>query len=262
MERGREFESFRGRRKKSLNASYSPSMVASATVERRQSPLPAPGAFLIFLVLGVGAVLTLPAVADAIPHPGRPEQAQYAATCLGVLTSTCIYVYLVARGNSVLGRAWISWTLVYGGALAIVKFILSPTAFQTSSGASLGAFVGAGLVVMPLYLGALGLMYVLAVRRRGEWPFSSKLGVGVGLALVAVATRFVVAFFLGTSTQYLEDLVGVGLILPLVVCLASLAVMESFDRARASLRTALNVGIAVVIAQHLLWTIYMYRLFP
>lgn len=223
--------------------------------------VPEPGAFLGFLVLGVLAAWVLPEVGDNLPLPGRAEHARHATTCLGVLVLTGLYVYVVARTRPHLDRTWLAWTLLYGVGLAIVKFILSPDAFQKSTETTLGEFVTTGMLVMPLYLAAFGLMYLLANRRGDDWSLTSKVGVAAGLAVTAVATRLLVSVILGTADEYLEDLLGVGLILPLVVAAASFAVMESFDRAGPSLKSALGVGIALVIGHHVLWVTYMYRLF-
>lgn len=223
--------------------------------------VPAPGALLGLLAVGLVAVLGLPGVADDLPHPGREEQAQYALTCLGLLVITCAYVYLVARAETRLDRTWILWTLTFAIGLLIVKFILSPTAYQKSTDTSLGEFVTSGLVVAPLYLAALGLMYWIAGRSKGSWSSASMLKVSAGLAIVAVSTRLAVALVLGTASEYLDSLLGTGLILPVIVAGASFAVMKSFDRAGPSLSSAFAVGIALVICQHVLWTVYMYRLF-
>ena len=223
--------------------------------------LPAPGALVGAGVLGILAVLALPNLADNLPHPGRLEQAQYALTCLGVVMLTSAYVILVSRTHPALNRSWMLWTLLYGAGLVIVKFIMSPTAFEKSPGASLRGFITAGMVVMPLYLAGLAIMRSMAERRRGSWSLQSKLVAAAGFAVLAVVTRLVVAFILGTASEYLEDFIGPGLILPVVAAAASFAMMESFDQAGTASKSALGVGIALVLLPHLLWPVYMYRLF-
>jgi hypothetical protein len=237
-----------------------PGMVSSAA-DARAGPLPALWGFLGFLLLGILAVLTLPQIADHLPHFGRAEEARFATTCLGLLALTVAYLYFLALTRPVRERAWLAPTLIYFAGLVIIKFILSPTAFQKSSGASLGGFVTAGIVVMPLYIGGLGLMYSLAVRKQKAWTFSSRLRLAVGFAVAAIVARLVVALILGTASDYLGDLVGAGLILPVVVAAASLAVMESFERAGSFRKELLYLGTAVVLADHLLWIVYMNRLF-
>jgi hypothetical protein len=223
--------------------------------------IPAPAALLAFLSLGFLAVVTLPNIADDLPHPGRVEQAQYAITCLGLIVLTGAYVYTVTRAQPKLDRAWMLWTLLYGAGLLIVKFILSPTAFQKSADTSLGEFVTSGLVVVPLYVAAFGYLYLLARRRSENWSLRARLGVAATLAIVAVATRIVIALIVGTAPEYMEDLIGPGLVLPAVVAAASLALMQSFVLAGRHLKSALGVGLTLVIGHHLLWTVYMYQLF-
>lgn len=213
------------------------------------------------MALGLLVVVTLPTLAYHVPHPGRIGQAQYSATAAGVLALTAIYVYVVAKTQPALDKTWMSWTLLYGSGLVIVKFLLSPAAFERSSTTSLVAFVSSGLAVMPLYLAALALLHVLVGRSEGKWSLPSKLGTAAGLALGAVVTRLVVAFILGTASEYIENLFGIGLIMPAVVAIASFAVMGSFEAAGHSLRFGLGVGVAMVVSQHLLWVVFMYRVF-
>ncbi|HZA39907.1 MAG TPA: hypothetical protein VFA00_04700 [Actinomycetota bacterium] len=167
----------------------------------------------------------------------------------------------MARVHQQLDRSWVASTCIYATGLAIVKFIMSPISFDKSSEITLGEFVAAGLAVVPLYLAALGVVYVSASRQRGVWPSASKLRLAGLLALLAVATRFLVALVLGTASEYLESLAGAGLVLPVVIVVGSLAVMESFDRAGPLLKAALRVSVVIVVVQHAMWVVYMYRLF-
>lgn len=223
--------------------------------------VPAPEWVLGLAALGSLAVMTLPELAKSLPHPGQTRQAQYAATCLGTVVLSSGYAWAVARVHQQLDRSWVASTCIYATGLAIVKFIMSPISFDKSSEITLGEFVAAGLAVVPLYLAALGVVYVSASRQRGVWPSASKLRLAGLLALLAVATRFLVALVLGTASEYLESLAGAGLVLPVVIVVGSLAVMESFDRAGPLLKAALRVSVVIVVVQHAMWVVYMYRLF-
>jgi hypothetical protein len=236
-------------------------MASSAAEPRMGNFVPAPGALFGFLILGGLAVWALPEIAEDLPHPGRLEQARYASACLGVLILTGAYITVVSTTERDLDRAWMIPTVVYAAGLAIVKFILSPTAFELSTGTGLGGFVTAGLVVMPLYIAAMVLIYSLAGRRRGRWSLSSRVGLSVGFAVGAVVTRLLVALILGTADQYLDDFIWQGLVLPLIVAIASFAVSLSFDLSGSAMRRALHAGLAVIVTHHLLWVLYMYLLF-
>ena len=236
-------------------------MASSAVEPRKGNLVPASWALLGFLILGALAVWALPEIAEDLPHPGRPEQARYAAACLGVLILTGAYISVVATTHRDLDRAWMIPTVVYAAGLAIVKFILSPTAFELSTGTSLDGFVTAGLAVMPLYIAATLLIYSLADRRKGRRSLSSRVGLSVGFAVAAVVTRLLVALILGTADQYLDDFFWRGLVLPLVVAIASFAVSLSFDLSGSALRQVLRMGVAVIVIHHLLWVLYMYILF-
>jgi hypothetical protein len=228
---------------------------------RQTDAVPEPWALLALLVVGTAAVIALPSLAVHLPRPGRPEQAQYAATSLGVFALTAGYVYAVAHRRG-FDRVWIATTLAYDAALVVVKFILSPTAYEKSPDTSLSSFTAAGLVVMPLYIAALGVIYIVATRRRGSWEWSSKAGLAVGLAAIAVAARLASAFALGTTSTYVHDVFkGPGILLPTLVIVASLAVMGSFERAGDAVQAAFGVGVVLVLVEHALWLAYMYRLF-
>ena len=216
-------------------------------------------ALVLFAVLGALAIVFLPDAAADVPHPGRDDQARYALTALGVTVATAAFAYAGTRRTD-RASAWLPVT-AYGTSLAIVKFVLSPTAFSKSPGVSLGELVTSGLVVAPVYVAVLAFLYTVAVRKRDEWPTASKLRVAVLLGVLAVATRYAVSLALGTASEYLRSLAGTGLVLPVVAALAALAVMEAFDRSRPALRAALFEALAIVIVHHLLWVVYMYRLF-
>lgn len=235
--------------------------VARAAEAHGGSAAAASAALAGFAALGAFAVLALPEIADDVPHPGRGDQASYALTALGVAIATSAFVYVSAavRGGG-LERAWAP-AVAYGSGLAIVKFILSPTAFSKSSGVSLGEFVASGVAVVPVYLGVIAFLYSAASGRPEPWPPASKLRTAVLLGALAVASRYAVSLVLGTASEYVRSLAGTGLVLPVVVALASLAVMEAFDRARPSTRTAAGEAVAIVLVQHALWVVYMYRLF-
>lgn len=218
-----------------------------------------PAELALFVVAGALAVLFLPDGAADLPHPGRDDQARYALTAFGVAVSTGVFLYRSAIARSA-ERAWLP-AVAYGSALAVVKFVLSPTAFSESDGVSLGEFVVSGLAVMPVYLGVLAILRAVVARRSEGWPLRSKLSVAVLLGVVAVATRYVVSLVLGTASEYLRSLSGSGLVLPFATALGALAVMEAFDRSRPGTRAAFREAVAVVLVQHALWVVYMYRLF-
>lgn len=218
-----------------------------------------PATLALFVVAGALAVVFLPDAADDLPHPGRDEQARYALTALGVAGVTGAFVYRSAVVRSA-ERAWLP-AVAYGSALAVVKFILSPTAFSESEGVSLGEFVASGLAVGPVYLGVIAILHSIVARRSEGWPLRSKLSLAVLLGIVAVATRYAVSLVLGTASEYVRSLAGPGLVLPFVAALAALAVIEAFDRSRPETRSAFGEAVAVVLVQHALWVVYMYRLF-
>ena len=223
--------------------------------------LPEPLALVGLLVAAVAAALLLPALAPHVPHPGTAEHAKYALTGAGVLALSTAYLFAVARRES-LDRTWLVLTFAFGAGLVIVKFVLSPSAFSRVPGKSLGSFAAAGIIVMPLYIAALYGIYAIARRRSGGWSFTSKAVLAIGLAVVAVLTRFVASAALGTASRYTHDLShGSALLLPAFVIVASLAVMGSFDRAGPALQTAFSVSVALVLIMHVTWVVYMYRLF-
>ena len=226
----------------------------------RVKVLPGLSAFVAFLALGVAAVMLLPGIGDNLPHPGRTAQARYAAAGAGVLMATAVYVCLVAIRLK-LDNYWIATTMVFGAGLVMVKFVLSPNAFERASGVGLVEFIVSGLIVVPFYWAGPAVIHTFAKRHGDGWSIGSRLGIAVGLAAVAVAVRFTVAAVLGTASDYASDFVGEGLIMPAVVIVASLAMMGSFHRAGSHKRAILNVILALVTAHHLLWVIYMYGLF-
>ncbi len=211
-----------------------------------------------FLVLGLLAVLALPSVPGLLALPGRLEDAQFAITCLGVIALGAAYLYLVAAKYLTLDLKWVGWNLIFVTGLAIVKFILSPIAYE-KSGSSLSTSLIVGIALMPIYLGALRLILVFARRQHAGSSLSSSAGVAGGLAVLAVVVRLLVTRILGNADD--PDIFGVGLILPLMVGVASFSLMQGFDRAKASLRSAGGVAISLVVVLHVFWVAYMLVLF-
>ncbi len=218
---------------------------------------PARGPLFGFLGLGVVAVLVLPLIPDQLPLPGRPQDSRYAITCLGIIALSAAYLYLVAAKYLALDLKWVRWNLMFVGGLAIVRFILSPIAFE-KSGTSLGTSLMVGIALMPIYLGAVGLILVLARRQHAGSSFSSSAAVAGGLAILALLVRLLVNRILGSEDP---DIFGVGFVLPLVVAVGSYSLMQGFERARASLRSAAGMAMSMVVALHVLWVVYMYILF-
>jgi hypothetical protein len=235
-------------------------MAATSADVTKDQLVPEPGALIGFIALGIAAVVVLPRIATDLPHLGRPEQAQRALTALGVLASTAAYLFAAARSRAALGVRWLPPTLAYALGLVIVKMILSPEAFRATNGASLTSFLTTGLAFVPLYLGALLVMY-RAVERGSAATRGGRTAVALALAVVAVGARLLAALVLGNASEYLGDLLGRGLVFPVVVAVASFAVLESFVRAGRAAGDSLKVAIAVVLVHHVVWVVYMIRLF-
>lgn len=234
--------------------------MGSFVATRENRALTASAAFGL-LIIGTAAVVFLPDVAHHIPHPGQLSQAKYALVAAAILVLSAAYIFAIAETTPELDRVWGGWTLVYGAGLATVKFILSPIAFQKESGTTLLAFVIAGLIGMLLYVGALYVIYLIARKAAPSWSMTSKLTYAVVFGAAAVALRVLFATVLGTASQYIHGLGGTGLVLPFVVAIASFSAMQSFDRAGSQRLPALVAGIALVVAQHVLWVVYMNDLF-
>ena len=146
-------------------------------------------------------------------------------------------------------------------ALTVVRFILSPTAFEKAADTPLADFITTGLFVMFLYIVVLLLLYRVVQRRPWGWTWPVKVGAAVVIGLVAVATRLIVAGLLGTTSSYLRDLSGSGLVLPIVVFAAVVSVIRSFDLAGTHAGTTLQMFISLVVIEHVLWVVYMNGLF-
>ncbi len=231
----------------------------------------------VFGLLGLAAILAvvfIPELASELTAGSERQEraAQFAATSVALLACTAGYLCALAL-RAGLDARWALLTLGYGALLVIIKFILSPAAFDATPQASLAEYVGVGLVVMVFYCLALALVYALAQRVSPEaaWSRMSKVRVAAGLVLLSILGRVVAVAVVGApGGDYLHHVFsGAGLILPVAVGVAVVLVVEAFDRARRrsvggpddALRISLGVGVSIVLVYHALWVVYMVRLF-
>jgi hypothetical protein len=217
---------------------------------------------IALVAFGIAAVLELPTIAQHLPRAGRPEQATFAATAAGVIAITAAFLYAYSRRHPALSRAWLGWMIAANAGVVIVKFVLSPSAFSKTTDPSLTRFLVTGLVVMLLYFAGLTAIFFAVPRATAHWPAAPKVRLAVVLAVLAVMARIAAAAVNGTTSTYLKDVArGPGLLLPVLVVAASLAVMESLQRAGTALRTAFGLTLLLVAVDHGLWVISMRHLF-
>jgi hypothetical protein len=236
-----------------------------AAVGTERGALPAPAALTAIAAAGFAAVLVLPEIASALPRGDDPEPnaTQLAVTSAAVLWLTGAYLYVAAR-RAGLGTAWLVLAFTYNAAIVMVKFILSPASFQHRSQTTLAGYIWVGLAVMLFYGAGLAAVFLTARRQRvgGSWSWASKAGLVVALVVFAMASRYVAAVALGqAASDYLDRASsGAGLWLPALIAGASLAAVAAFDRA-SDLQAALRIGLALIVVYHLLWALFMLRLF-
>ena len=227
--------------------------------------LPAPAALAAVALAGVVAVLVLPEVASSLPRGGDPEPnaTQLAVTSAVLVALTAAYLYVAAQSAS-LGTTWLAPAFAYNAAIVVVKFILSPASFHRTSESELTDYLAVGLAVMLLYGAALIAVFLVARRQRatGSWSWTAKAGLVVALVVFAMASRYIAAVVLGeAASDYLDRVFsGTGWWLPAFIAAASLAAVAAFERA-TDLPAALRVGLALIVLYHVLWAIFMLRIF-
>src|SRR5207253_10465140 len=148
----------------------------------------------------------------------------------------------------------------YNAMIVAIKFILSPSAYRsTTTTSSLGEFVAVGLVAMTFYV--IGLVVVHATATRGR-SWAAKAAVVAALVVLALLARWVAAVVLGAAGDaYFEHLYrGSGLILAGLVVVTALLAVEAFARAGDPGR-ALGDGFALILIYHGLWVVSMFKLF-
>jgi len=249
-------------------------MVSSGET-RATSVVPAPWALAGLAAVGAVAVVGLPSLAGVLPRGADPEPnaAQFAVTALGMVLLTAGYLAVVVWTTG-LSKAWAALALAYNFGIVVAKFILSPRSFRNTTGTTLSQFLVVGLVIMVFYGAALWAISAVALRHRHPraWPWTSKALVVAGVLAFAMASRYLAVLAIGTRTaEYLRRVFGgSGLFLPVVVVVAAILAVESFDQAPApreagedgaAVRASLRIGLALVLVYHGLWALYMNRLF-
>jgi hypothetical protein len=227
-------------------------MQAGGVTEGDRTRALAPLAALV--VLGLGAVWSLPSLGASLPWETDPEPnaTQLATSAFGIVVLTAGCLWLVARATAWPTRP-AALTFAYLAAIAVVKFILSPASFHNTEDAELATYLWLGLVVMVIYLIALAGLYRAAGR-------SKAVTLGAVL-LFALASRYLAALVLGRDVgDYLGDVFGAGgLWLLALLGGAALAAVECFRQPRSAL--SFRAGAAVIVVYHGLWALYMLRLF-
>ena len=217
----------------------------------------------VLAALGLGWVFLAPELATALPYGERaePNATQLAFTTLGLILLTGLYLWRTADRLGYRGRGWeLAWA--YNSAIVVIKFILSPAAYRNTPTTTLGEFVGVGLVAMVFYVVGLVVVFTVVVRRPEPSTWRTKASVVAVLVVLAVSARWVAAVVLGTGPEeYFRHVWrGSGLLLPLLVGSTALLAVEAFDRA-ADKGRALQDGFALIVAYHVLWVVFMVRMF-
>lgn len=249
--------------------------MASPTAGANLKLVPSPWALAACTAVAVALVLGLPVVARMLPSGSEawPNPTQAATTAVGILLVTVAYLYL-ARASTGLSNAWFAYAAGYNAVIVVIKFILSPGSFYNTSGITLGRYVSIGFVVMLFY--AVSLLVVWAVASRYQqprpWTTSLKLAVLAGIFLFAMASRLLAALAVGSGAAgYLSRIFsGSGLVLPALLLITTALAIQAFDDAGhppeaslapAFLRSALGIGLSLIVVYHALWAIFMFRLF-
>jgi hypothetical protein len=228
----------------------------------------------MLVAAGAAAVWVLPAVATVLPRGSdpQPNPMQFALTATGLIIISAAYLFFISAITA-MDRSWFGLALGYNACLIMIKFILSPSSFRKAHAAPLGRYLAVGLLVMGFYI--LGLWAIGAVARRhlppNKWSWASKIGLAVGVAVAASLIRYVAAVAAGTSPPGLPgSLIGVRLLMPAVIAVACVVIIEMFDRTArprvavegsTAIELTVRVGVALIVAYHLLWALYMLKLF-
>lgn len=246
-------------------------------------------ALIIFSLAGGVAAAVLPFVAKGFGNGDQPTVPQLAITGVVMIIFTTILLSYVARTIG-LGKAWLLMAILYNSAIAIIKFVISPSALYGqvyiagsepfSSVSPLGNIL-TGVVVVLLYVLAFKLIYA-ASRKRLQRNLSSQgnddqpkpklqdLGFKIALGIaVAVGTGFCVLFILPffSGASYLVPVfIGGGSLLIGALMLALFGAIGAFERVTATaielrdgsiLATFFWLGLSLILIYHALWIIYM-----
>lgn len=222
------------------------------------------------LLVATLAVLLVPGLGHGFTGDSSQlkQSTRFALTALVLIGTSAAYLLWVAHSAG-LGHAWFGLMLGYNSLIVVVKFVLSPSAYQATTKASLGQFLAIGLVVMAFYLLALGILRAVARRaaRAGGWSWRLRIVLLAGVAVVATSARFVAVPLVGApAALYLRHLFsGAGLILPAVLLLMGLLAILAFQAATSArtglvgLSTTVRAAAALLVAYHGLWVLFMVR---
>ncbi len=195
---------------------------------------------------------------------------------LALLLAITVVYLAYFRVRMYFSSSWLVAAVIYNFVLLFVKFTLSTNEFASRSTANFGSVLSTAFLISLLYIFAFLLLYLvfdgrlldrslhkaLIVSREG------KVLLAMGLFVCATLVR-IVAFHLpilsGTAAStYLGDVFkGNTALLNGLLFVMSITAVEAYAqvRRRADLKYFFVSGVTLILAFHLWWAIFVYRVY-
>jgi|GEM_PF-6642335 hypothetical protein len=237
------------------------------------------------LVLLAGLTILGSLIAYYVPQLSNPSTSFFArhpninfhqVAALVLLLALSVIYLAYFRVKMYFSTRWFIAAVTYNFLLLFIKFTLSINEFAGHSTASFGSVISTALLISLLYIFAFLLLYLVfdgrilnrSLHKALIVSSEGKILLAMGLFVCATVVR-IVAFHLPilsntAASAYLGDIFkGNAALLNGVLFIMSIAAVEAYAqvRRRADLKYFFVSGTALILAFHLWWAIFIYRIY-
>ncbi|HEX2148866.1 MAG TPA: hypothetical protein VHI31_01635 [Actinomycetota bacterium] len=236
------------------------------------SAVPVPRMLAAFFVGALLAAVAIPAIGELLSGAtGSPSPAVMFATWLAVTIISGAYLFPM---SVVLGfrRDWYRFGLGCLALLELILFVLIPLSLAGQDDLGTAGHAGVGVASLLLALVVFGQIAKAARKyvAGNGWPVRAKAAMAGVAAVAGLLAQVVTAILLGNDPAG-SALSIEGVAILVASALSGLSLAEGLDRAtrpplvavegRSLVAKTIRVGVGLLLALHVVWFVYLWRLF-
>jgi hypothetical protein len=236
------------------------------------SAVPVPRMLGAFTAAGLLVAVAVPALGGLLSdRDGEPGVLILVAAwlCMAVISGAYLFPMSVVLGFN---RDWYRFGLGCLALLELILFVLIPLSLSGQKDLGTAGYAGVGVASLLLSLVVFGQIAKAARRYAGGsgWPVPAKAAMAGVAAVAGLLAQAVTAVLLG------NDIAGAvttteGVAIVAASALSGLSLAEALDRAtrpplvavegRGLVAKTIRIGVALLLALHLVWFVFLWRSF-
>jgi hypothetical protein len=233
--------------------------------------VPVPRMLGAFAVGGLAAAVALPAIGGLFSGDARgPSTPVLVATWLAMAIISGAYLFPM---SVVLGfrRDWYRFGLGCLALLELILFVLLPLSLAGEENLGPLEYAAVGIASLLLALVVFGQISKAARKfvAGSGWPVQAKLAMAAIAAVAGLLAQAVSLSLLGDSVVTLLSVEGISILV--ASALSGLSLAEALDRStraplvavegRSLIAKTIRVGVGLLLALHLIWFVFLWRIF-